>query len=73
MIGAGPKSSGKNTRNAQRSKRRRITKQSEADARDQSWRSLSSDQQVKALDSRLGVGVGATRQRGRIASNAGAV
>ena len=41
--------------------------QAEAQARTDAWRSLSYEEQLKRLDYRLGKGVGATKQRARIA------
>jgi len=43
-------------------------RQSEADERNEKWASLSPREQLKVLDERLGKGVGAKRQRARIAS-----
>jgi hypothetical protein len=44
------------------------TKRRDADARNTTWTELSAAQQLASLDSRLGKGVGAKRQRARIAS-----
>jgi hypothetical protein len=41
-------------------------KRKEAIERDAAWRSLSAEQQLEQLDVRLGVGVGAKKQRARL-------
>lgn len=40
----------------------------EGDARNAAWRALSATEQLKDLDRRLGTGVGAKRQRTKLAS-----
>jgi hypothetical protein len=40
----------------------------ESDERNEYWRSLSKDEKVKSLDSRLGVGVGAKKQRTKLSA-----
>jgi hypothetical protein len=44
------------------------TRQEEGQARNAKWQSLSPAQQLAVLDKRLGKGVGAARQRARIAA-----
>ncbi len=44
----------------------REQKREEATARVQVWRAFSINEQIASLDGRLGVGVGAVKQRGRL-------
>jgi hypothetical protein len=46
---------------------RRVYRQEEALERQEHWSSLSFEQQLADIDMRLGEGVGATKQRARIA------
>ena len=47
-------------------KRSNNEKRSEADARNERWASLTPKQQLAELDLRLGIGVGAAKQRAKI-------
>lgn len=46
-------------------------KREEAEARNSAWRALSPKEQLASLDRRLGKGVGAVKQRARIADMLG--
>lgn len=46
-----------------------MQKKEQADERETRWKKLTVTQQLKELDSRLGVGVGATKQRARLNLN----
>lgn len=50
-----------------RQEARRAERRAQANARVEAWRSLSPQQKLKTLDNRLGKGLGAVRQRERIA------
>lgn len=45
---------------------RRQERIKEADERNQAWRALSPEKQLQSLDERLGVGIGAKRQRTKL-------
>jgi hypothetical protein len=57
----------KNQRCKQRSAERRAERRLRAEEMTEGWRSQSFEEQLKSLDFRLGKGVGAKKQRARIA------
>jgi hypothetical protein len=49
---------------------RAVAKRDDANVRNEAWRELSPERQLRELDRRLGRGVGAARQRTRLARRA---
>jgi hypothetical protein len=56
----------KNERAKARNTRRRAKRRAAAEERQEAWAKMTPQQQLKALDGRLGKGVGAKKQRARI-------
>jgi hypothetical protein len=56
----------KNERCRTRNARRRAERRAAAEERQEEWGTLTPKQQLKALDGRLGEGIGAKKQRARI-------
>ena len=66
ILGSGRRAAWKNERSRGRNQARREQRQSEAEKRAKAWRQMSPDVQLRELDQRLGIGIGAVRQRTRI-------